>query len=187
MTVSDFQFKKDDFGNEFVTFAEGITKTLQSGLHEKHRLIQPKMFSTDTSRCPVNIFKLYLSKRPSQLCSSGPLYLSIIHEPVSNSLWYKNVPMGQHTINSIMKRMIENSSHRNSDKRLTNHSARETLVKKLRQNYIPKSEIIGITGYTSETVLDAYGSGNEEQQLAISNAITVNKDPVHFQRSHSKP
>ena len=109
MTVSDFQFKKDDFGNEFVTFAEGITKIRQSGLHEKHRLIQPKIFSTDTSRCPVNIFKLYLSKRPSQVRSSGPLYLSIIHKPVSNSLWYKNVPMGQNTINSIMKRMIENS------------------------------------------------------------------------------
>ena len=30
-------------------------------------------------------------------------------------------------------------------------------------------------------------SGNEEQR-ALSNAIdTVNKDPVHFQRSHSKP
>ena len=98
MTVSDFQFKKDDFDNEFVTLAEGITKTCQSGILEKHRLIQPKMFSTDTSRCPVNIFKLYLSKRPSQLRSSGPLYLSIIHKPVSNSLWYKNVPMGQHTL-----------------------------------------------------------------------------------------
>ena len=48
MTVSDFQFKKDDFGNEFVTFAEGITKTRQSGLHGKHRLIQPKIFSSDT-------------------------------------------------------------------------------------------------------------------------------------------
>ena len=94
MTVNDFQFKIDDFGNEFVAFAYGITKNRQSGLHEKHRLIQPKMFSTDTSRCPVNIFKLYLSKRPSQVRSSGPLYLSIIHKPVSNSLWYKNVPMG---------------------------------------------------------------------------------------------
>ena len=48
MTVNDFQFKKDDFGNEFVTFAEGITKTRQSGLHGKHRLIQPKIFSSDT-------------------------------------------------------------------------------------------------------------------------------------------
>ena len=140
------------------------------------------MFSTDTSTCPVNIFKLYLSKRLSQLCSGGPLYLSIIHKPVSNSLWYKNVPMGQDTINSIMKRMIENSPLRNSDKILTNHSTRKTLVKKLRQNYIPKSEIVGISGHNSEAGLDACDNGNEEQQRAISNAIdTVNKDPVHFQ------
>ena len=54
--------------------------------------------------------------------------------------------------------------------------------KKLKQNYIPRSEIIGITiGHNSEAGLDAYDSGNEEQQRAISNAIdTVNKDPVHF-------
>ena len=105
MTVSDFQFKKDDFGNEFVTFAEGITKTRQNDIYEKRRLIHSKMLSTDTSRSSVNIFKLYLSKRPSQLRSGGPLYLSVIHKPVSNLLWYKNVPMGQHTINSIMKRI----------------------------------------------------------------------------------
>ena len=86
MTVSDFQFKKGHFGNEFVKFVEGIRKTRQSDLHEKHRLILPKMFSADTSRYPVNIFKLYLSKRPSQLRSSGPFCLSIIHKPVSNSL-----------------------------------------------------------------------------------------------------
>ena len=131
MTVSDFQFKKDDFGNEFMTFAERIIKTRQSGLHEKHRLIQPKLFSTDTSRCPVNILKLYLSTRPSQLRSSGPLYLSIIHKPVSNSLWYENVPMGQDTINSIMKRMIENSSLRNSDKKINKPLFKKNSGKKI--------------------------------------------------------
>ena len=165
MTVSDFQFKKDDFGNEFVMSAERITKTRQSGLHKKHSLIQPNTFSTDTSRFLVNISKLYLSKRPSQLCSRCPFYLSIIHKPVSNSLWHKNVPMGQHTTNSIMKRMIENSPHRDSDKKLINHSARKSLVKKLRQNYIPKSEIIGITGHNSEAGLDAYDSGNEDNSV----------------------
>ena len=124
----------------------------------------------------------------SQLRSSGPLYLSIIHKPVSDSLWYKNVPMGQHTRNSIMKRMIGNSLLRNSDKKLTNHSARKTLIKKLRQNYIPKSEIIDVAGHNSEAGLNAYDIGNEEQERAISNAIdAVNKDPMHFQRSHSKP
>ena len=125
------------------------------------------MFSTDTSRCPVNIFQLYLSKRPSQLRSNDPLNLSIIHKPVSNSLWHKNVPMGQNTINSIMKRMIENSPLWNSDKKLRNYSA--------------------ITGHNSEAGLDVYNSWNEEQQRAISDAIdTVNKDPVHFSRYHSK-
>ena len=56
----------------------------------------------------------------------------------------------------------------------------------MKQNYIPKSEIIGVTiGHNSEAGLDAYDSGNEEQHRAISNAIdTVNKDPVNFQRSH---
>ena len=54
----------------------------------------------------------------------------------------------------------------------------------MRQNYIPKSEIIGITSHKSEADLNVYASGNEEQQRAISNAIdTVNKDPVRFQRS----
>ena len=64
----------------------------------------------------------------------------------------------------------------------------EKLVKKLRQNYIPKSEIIGITGHNSEAGLDADDSGNEEQQRAISNDIDiVHKDHAHFQWSHSKP
>ena len=46
MKVEDFTFKKDDNSNEFLTFSEGITKTRQSGLHEKHRLVIPKMFCT---------------------------------------------------------------------------------------------------------------------------------------------
>ena len=87
-----------------------------------------------------------------------------------------------------MKRMIESYSPRNSDKKLTNHSARKTLVKKLRQNYIPKSEIIGISGHNSEAGINVYDSGNNAEERAISNAIdTVNKDPLHFQQSHLKP
>ena len=184
MTVSDFQFKKDDFGNEFVTFAEGITKTRQNDIYEKRRLIHSKMLSTDTSRSSVNIFKLYLSKRPSQLRSGGPLYLSVIHKPVSNLLWYKNVPMGQHTINSIMKRIDRKFSPSKLRQKINKPLCKINSGKKMRQNYIPKSEIIGITGHNSEADLNVYDSGNEEQQRAISNAIdTVNKDPVHFQRS----
>ena len=170
MQVEDFSFRMDDNGVEYLTFAEGITKTRQSGLHEKHRLVQPKMFATNTSQCPVSFYKLYLSKRPISLRATGPLYLSVIHNPAS-SIWYKNMPMGQHTINVIMKKMVENSPLANSTKRLTNHSARKTVVKKLKQNHIPKSEIIGITGHTTEAGLDAYDSGDESEQRSISHAI----------------
>ena len=54
---------------------------------------------------------------------------------------------------------------------MTNHSARKTLVKKLKSKQIPKSEIIGITGHNSEAGLDAYDSGDENEQRMISNAI----------------
>ena len=70
-----------------------------------------------------------------------------------------------------MKRMIDSTPLRNSNKKLTNHSARKTLVKKLKQNYIPKSEIIVITGHNAEARLDVLDSENEEKQRAILNAI----------------
>ena len=175
MKVEDFIFKKDNDGKEYLTFAEGITKTRQSGLHEKHRLVIPKMFVTGTPRCPVSFFKLYLSKRPINLRQVGPLYLTPIPNPISALLWYKSLPMGQNTINNLMKSMASNSPlQQSTSKKITNHSARKTLVKKLKSNNVPKSEIIGITGHNSEAGLDAYDSGDENQQCVISNAIDNN-------------
>ena len=45
------------------------------------------------------------------------------------------------SINSMMKDLISNSPFQNSEKHLANHSARKTLVKKLKQQQVPKSEI----------------------------------------------
>ena len=64
MMITDLAFKKSDLGKIFVTFAEGITKTRQSELHQKHRLEEPKMFENDTDRCPVKLLRLFISKRP---------------------------------------------------------------------------------------------------------------------------
>ena len=72
MKIEDFVFKTSDEGIEYITFAEGITKTRQNGLREKSRGIIPKMFATGTDRCPVTIFKLYLSKRPFEFKEIGP-------------------------------------------------------------------------------------------------------------------
>ena len=77
--------------------------------------------------------------------------------------------MGVHTINNIMKNVISKSSLETS-KHITNHSARKTVVKRLKPNNAAKSELIFITGHSTEAGLDPYDSGDEKQQRAISNA-----------------
>ena len=46
MKITDFKFGVDDFGNRFVTFAEGVTKTRGKALTKKERKEKPKMFET---------------------------------------------------------------------------------------------------------------------------------------------
>ena len=102
---------------------EEITKTRQSEVHEKYRAQIPKMFETRNDRCPVNIFRTYLAKRPTYLRVSGPFYFAVICD-LSCGIWFKRSPMGIHAINNIMKTVIskfplETSKH-------INHSVRKT-------------------------------------------------------------
>lgn len=53
MKLTDFRFKVDDYGNRFVTFAEGVTKTRGKALRKKDRKAVPKMFET---RVPGKLF-----------------------------------------------------------------------------------------------------------------------------------
>ena len=59
--------------------------------------------------------------------------------------------MGINSINFLMKRLISNSPLQKSEKHLANHSARKTLVKKLKQQQVPKSKIISISRHNRET------------------------------------
>ena len=69
---------------------------------------------------------------------SGPLYFTVIDNPVS-SVWYKKTPMGKNAINTmIMKNMKEDLC---PEKNLANHSAGKTEFKKLKSSGIPKCEI----------------------------------------------
>ena len=63
------------------------------------------------------------------------------------------------------------------EKNLTNHSARKTVVKRLKSSGIPKCEIKNITGHASASGLDDYNSGDKREQQIISRAID-NSGPV---------
>ena len=143
MKVEDFCVQRDDDGIQYLTFAEGPTKTRHGGLKVKTRLLTPTMFATgNEERCPVMLFKVYLEKRPEEMKTTSPFYLSVIDKPVSN-VWFKKTPIGKNTSDSIMKKMKLNSPLIDlcPEKRITNHSVRETVVKKLKSSRIPKFEI----------------------------------------------
>ena len=61
------------------------------------------------------------------------------------------------------------------NKKITNHSARKTTVRKLLFLGFPKCEIKNITGHSSERGLDACDSGNEDEMFAMSSAISTSK------------
>ena len=57
-------------------------------------------------------------------------------------------------------------------RKLTNHSVRKTLVKKLTASNQPRSAIIGVTRHTSERSLSDYEEGDEAEQREISSIIS---------------
>ena len=108
------------------------------------------MFSTDGGKSdPVRLLKLWLSKRPEGMKNTRPLYLSIIHLPKSEDVWYTKVRMEQNTIGNIIKSMASSLN-----KKLTNHSVRKTVVSKLKKSGQPRNFICEITGLARESSLD---------------------------------
>ncbi|CAH3154921.1 unnamed protein product, partial [Porites lobata] len=151
MYVEDFAFSTDDNGIEFVTYEENPTKTRQGGLRKKRRVVQPKMFATE-------------------MRNSGPFYLALNERPTTQ-VWYKRQRMGVNSINSFMKNMASQADIQG--KKFTNHSARKTLVKKLKAANQPRSAIIGVTGHTNERSLADYKEGDEKEQRLISSIISA--------------
>ena len=117
MKVDDFQLCKENNGVEFVQFTEGLTKTRQGGLHTKHRDFQQRMFAVGGERCPVALFKQFVSRRPQNLKTTGPFCLSIkTNRKPDDNVWFKVQPMGENKINDMMKSIVANTILESSDK-----------------------------------------------------------------------
>ena len=129
-------------------------KTRNGGLSIKRRTSKQIMWSTDGGeKDPVRLFKLWLSKRPNGMKDNSPLYLGIIQRPKNSDIWYSKVRMGENTIGKIVKTM---AACLTTDKKITNHSMRKTLVSKLKKAGYPHHIIKEITGHAREYSLDDY-------------------------------
>ena len=155
LKLEHFKIEKDRCARTCVSYIEGLTKKRNAGLNFQPRNIQPKMYETGAERCPIKMSMAYKSRRPAHLQETGPLYLGVIDHPKSG-VWYKNMKMGVHTINNMLKNMKNRSPLATicPNKKITNHSARKTTVSKMRKSGFPKCEIMysmsrAINGETS--------------------------------------
>ena len=174
MRLEDFRIMKGDDGLEFVEFTEGPTKTRPGGLNAKPRQFQPKMFQTRGEKCPVALFRQYISHRPPNLRTSGPFYLSVkYNRRPDDEIWYKVQPMGENKINSMMKNIISGTTLETSEKRVSNHSARKkTLVTKMKKAKLERSAIAKVTGHRNIQSLDDNDEADEGEQRQFSWAIS---------------
>ena len=74
------------------------------------------------------------------------------------------------SINSFIKSMAVQAEI--EVERLTNHSVRKMLVKKLKAANQPRSAVIGITSRTNKRSLADYEEGDEKDQRLISSIIS---------------
>lgn len=60
--------------------------------------------------------------------------------------------------------------------KVSNHSARKTMIQKLKNEHVPDTDIIQLTGHKNIQSLNAYSSLNLERQKEISNMLSDNPD-----------
>ena len=136
-------------------------------------------------RDPVFVYKLYRSKRPQQTLSpNSPFYLAVNHfhsnsHEISHENckhWFKAQPMGVNKLNSLMKNCAVKAGI-GANKRITNHSARKTLVQKLQDHNVPPTHIAQLTGHKNLQSINNYSCLRQEQQEAISSLLSAD---MHF-------
>ena len=150
----DFSVKSTSDGLDYVEFsAERGTKTrtgeTTKSTNADARAFKPKMWATpeNPDRCPVALFKKFVSHRPKQMCQpDSPFYLAINHKRADYSLWYKKQPLGINHIDKMMKLVIAGTSITG---RKTNHSARKTMVETLCRSNIPDSTVMQLCSSTT--------------------------------------
>ena len=138
-----------------VEFKENPPKTRQGGLRSPTRRSPQQMWSTDGGeREPVKLFEEWLEQRPDALKKFGPLYLTIISRPTSNT-WFSKTRMRQHRIGQTMRSVVS-CLPPESNKKITTHSTRKTVVAKLKNAGQPRHKIIQVTRHAPESSLDDY-------------------------------
>ena len=154
-------------------YTETGSKNNPGGL--KHRKVSPKQVTHHANterpdRCFIRIYKEYCSHRPEEV-TGDVFYLAPLSKPRGN-VWYKNQPIGVHTLSSTVKRLCDSAGVTGYK---TNHSLRVTAATRLFQSGVDEQLIMQKTGHRSTDGVRAYKHSSEQQKEELSKVLNREK------------
>ena len=129
--------------------------------------------SNDKMRCPIRLFKKYISLLPeSKSCKK--FYLRP-KKKATPKVWYCDQPFGINTIKKTIREMCKNAGF---EGKFTNHSLRATCATRMFENDVPEQIIKEVTGHKSECVW-TYKRTSDELRENVSHTLSkINKGQV---------
>ncbi|XP_076081788.1 uncharacterized protein LOC143052605 [Mytilus galloprovincialis] len=192
MTWGDVQLCKDSKSQEYLQMNERNTKTRTgANLKNTREIPQRAWATTDQTKCPVAAYKLYKSKRPTKYSKpEDPFYIQENNNPDKSALWFKAQRIGINKLGKFMKKMALNTGiikehtqndenqplDDNTNRRLTNHSARRFMLQKLDDEGIEHNHIKQISGHKNIQSITTYSKLNPQKHKQIAQCILGNQD-----------
>ena len=160
--------KTDENGIEYVVPAYNEAEKTKQGNEKDHKEKEAVMYAQGGSRCPVNSYKLYLSKLNPQ-CDALFQYPKPNYS--SDGVWYNNKPVGKNSIAEMMKKI---SVAAGLSKVYTNHCIRATSITVLHRAGLDGNAMTAISGHKSVDSLKSYIIGPSQQQKKSVSSILHN-------------
>ncbi|CAH3114587.1 unnamed protein product [Porites lobata] len=180
MKWGDVQLLTDVNGAECLEYSERQAKTRTGAEPRNVRAVKPKAYSFvngSPDRDPVFVFKVY-----SMTDSDSPFYLGINHiKNPTEKPWFKASAMGVNKLNSLMKTMADKAGF-DEKRRLTNHSARKTMIQKLNDNNIPPTHIMQLSGHRNVQSVNNSSTVSNEQQKNMSLILSGNTTSTFIEK-----
>ena len=182
MCWGDLSLHKTVAGLEYVEYNERQTKTRTGANTTDVRPFAPKMFATDGGeKDPVRVYKVFAEKRPP--CTKeadSPFYLAVNNvreRSASIKPWFKTNKVGINKLGGLMKNMAEKAGLENP--KLTNHSARKTMIQTLSEKGVPPTHIAQLSGHRNLKSIENYSSLSTKQQQSMSDMLASGRKTEH--------
>ena len=150
---SQLSLQCDEFGREFLQYTEDISKKNNGGLSHlriKRKVVRAYTNLTNVERCPVELYKKYLSHVPNKV-SDNAFYLRALPKP-NGKIWYYKKAAGRETLGNVVKKIMKKAQF---DGHYTNHSLRRSCATRLYDSGVPEL-IQETTGHRSSDGVRAY-------------------------------